>query len=326
MIFILNANRMNRSNANNSRGGNRTFVMVMGVIVFVAICIGLYYLYNWLYTSTTEKSSVSLITGKPIPMVSADAKSFAVGQVNLTGITDGGAYSTNLWVYISDTKGFNKEGGQNLAHLLDISVSRFSTDVSKRGKTLIFLGLNPKDGSLIVRQSTSSPANVIDNSLSTSSSSAYSVNSLVQGYNANATFKTDDRCDVINGIEFQRWIQITAVANGRTLDVYIDGKLVRSCVYQASFALGDSKGEATATFGYQNDGNLKGYFAKSNFYNYALTPDQVWANYQAGPGAGFTIGSFFSNLFSIENTFTSSGNDQAYQIMVTPTGQPWMYL
>ena len=317
---------MNRSNANNSRGGNRTFVMVIGVIVFIAICIGLYYLYNWLYNSTPAQTSVSLLSGEPKKMVGADAKSFAVSQTNLKGLTDGGQYSTNFWVYVSDTKGFNSAGGQNLAHLLDVSVSRFSNDPTTRGKTLIFVGLNPKDGSLIVRQSTSDPANVIDNSLTTSTSSAYSVDSLVQGYNANATFKSDDRCDVINGIEFQRWIQISAVGNGRTLDVYIDGKLVRSCVYKSSFAIGSSDGNAVATFGYNNGGNLKGYFAKADFYNYALTPDQVWANYQAGPGSGFTLGSFFSKLFSIENTFSTSGTDQAYQIMVTPSGQPWTYL
>jgi hypothetical protein len=325
VIFILNANRMNRSNSNNSKG-NQTFTMVVGVLVFIAICIGLYYLYSWLYNSTTAQTSVSLLSGEPKKMVAADANSLAVSQTNLTGLQDGGQYTTNFWVYVSDTKGFNAAGGQNLAHLLDISVSRFSSDAATRGKTLIFFGLNPKDGSLIVRQSTSDPANVIDNSLTTSTGSAYSVNSLVQGYNTSSTYKTDDRCDIINGIEFQRWIQITAVGNGRTLDVYVDGKLARSCVYKASFSLGSGNGNAVATFGYGNGGNLKGYFAKADFYNYAITPDQVWANYQAGPGAGFTLGSFFSNLFSINNTFGTSGNNQAYQIMVTPTGQPWTYL
>jgi hypothetical protein len=133
----------------------------------------------------------------------------------------------------------------------------------------------------------------------------YPLSSLIAGYNSGSTYKTDNRCDIINGIEYQRWVLITTVANGRTLDVYVDGKLARSCVYKSAFALGSSTGTGTVYFGAGNGGKLKGFFSNGLFYNYALDPAAVWALYQAGPGTGFSISKFFSNLVSVDVKFGS---------------------
>jgi hypothetical protein len=237
----------------------------------------------------------------------------AVSMTSLTGILDGGQYSASLWVYVSDTKGFNTVGGAPLAHLLEISNKRF--DETSKGNTLVFIGLNPVNGTLVVRQSSSDPTEVIDNSMSLNSatSTKYPLNSLINNYGSDTKFNTsDDRCDIINGIEYQRWILVSVVGNGRTLDVYVDGKLARSCIYKGSFALGSSAGTGQAIVGYNNNGNLKGFFSKGNFYNYALTPDQVWANYQAGPGGSFSFSEFFSTLFNLNVSFqgTAGLNDK----------------
>jgi len=321
MIFILNANRMNRSTNGNSRGGNSTLVMVMGMFVFILICAGLYYLYNWLYGDESSSSATSLIAsnvvnGKPLSLV-APATSGSVASKEIKGIKDGGAYSVSFWVYISDTKGFSQSGGMKLAHLLDITAKT-------GGQTLIFVALNPKDGSLIVRESTNDTEYIIDDSAGNSDSHKYSRAQITANYNTTPQFKQDDRCDVINGIEYQRWILVTAVANSRTLDVYIDGKLTRSCVYKAAYALGrGSDGIATATFGRDNNGMLNGNLGKSDYYDYALTPAQIWSIYQAGPGAPTTLSSFFSNLFGLSGSLDASGSS----IYVDkPSGRPWTYL
>jgi hypothetical protein len=228
-------------------------------------------------------------------------------MTNLTGILDGGQYSASMWVYVSDTKGFNRAGGAPLAHLLEISNNRFG---EAKGNTLLFVGLNPVNGSIIVRQSSSDTTEMIDNTMvpgSLTTSTKYPLNSLINQYSTDTKFSNaDDRCDIINGVEYQRWILISVVGNGRTLDVYIDGKLARSCIYKGSFALGSTSGTGQAIVGYNNNGNLKGFFSKGNFYNYALTPDQVWANYQAGPGGSFNFSEFFSSLFSLNVSFQSS--------------------
>lgn len=311
---------MNAStNAKNSSSG--TVRNVVGVIIFILVCVGLYYLYKFLYGSTASQNSVSILDGN-VAMTAAKVNSGVGGETacavtSLSGIMDGGQYSTSFWAYVSDTKGFKGTGGDKLAHLMEISYDRFAAGgtAAPKGKTLIFVGLNPSNGSLIVRQSTDSKSSSqIDNEEGGTAStvtgattgSYYKLEDLITGYNTGTTYTAKDSCDILNGIEYQRWVLITTVANGKTLDVYIDGKLARSCVYKANYMLGSSGGNATAAFGVKNGGNLKGFFSSGKFYNYALTPDAVWALYQAGPGGTLSISDFFSNLFSINVSFQSN--------------------
>jgi len=306
---------MNRANNSKSSGSGGMIKVVIGLLIFIAIVIALYYLYNFLYGSNLAKSSVSILDGTPsmakatVNVSTVTGTGQAVSMTNLTGILDGGQYSASMWVYVSDTKGFTAVGGAPLAHLLEISNSRF--DATAPGKTLVFVGLNPVNGSLVVRQSSSDPTEVIDNTMGTggmTTSTKYPLSTLISSYNSDTKFSnTDDRCDIINGIEYQRWILISVVANSRTLDVYIDGKLARSCVYKGGFALGSTAGTAQAIVGYNNNSKLKGFFSAGNFYNYALTPDQVWANYQAGPGGQFSFTDFFKNLFNVNISFKTTG-------------------
>jgi hypothetical protein len=291
--------------ANSAMGGNLYTSYIIGGVIFLVVVIGLYYLYKFLYSSAGYQASVDLL-GNTVAMnkVARDSASSkdVVGKTEITGILNGGEYSTSFWVYVADTKGFSTTPGNNiLAHLMEISTDRFST--SSKKNTLLFVGLNPVNASLIVRQSTSEPSEQINNSLTTrGEGTGYPLTSLITNYST-ATFGADDRCDITGGIEYQRWVLVTVVGNGRTLDVYIDGKLARSCVYKASFDTGSSSGKATAYFGLDNGGNLKGYFSNAKFYNYALTPDAVWALYQAGPEGYVNILDFFKNLFNVNIGF-----------------------
>jgi hypothetical protein len=293
----------------------QTFI---NLVVFILLLIGLYYLYQYLYGTPTASASVTILNGT-IPMTKTSTDSVS-GQnvVSATGISplyDGGQYTVSFWTYIQDTKGFSAGSSTQLAHLMEISNNRFGTVVaspsgstnninkSTVGNTLLYVGLNPINGSLIVRQSTSDPSEQINNTLSESAATgtAYPLSSLISNYNLGSVYTQNDRCDIVNGIEYQRWILITVVGNGRTLDVYIDGKLARSCVYKANYALGGtSKSTATAMFGVNNNGALKGFFSSGNYFNYALTPDAIWSLYQAGPSSQSGAMSFLSGLFNTD--------------------------
>jgi hypothetical protein len=299
-----------------ANSGTRVFRMGMSVLLFVVVCVGLYYLYKFLYGNTASSTSVDILTGTaPMtatgPSVAASGSysaNKAVAVTELTGIMDGGQYSTSFWVYISDTKGFTAAGSTTpLAHLMEISDSNRFASTGEKGNTLIYIGLNPINGTLVVRQ-TANTDTTINNSLTTTTSDGnnYPLDAITAGYNVGTLFTTNDKCDITNGIEYQRWVLITTVANGKTLDVYIDGKLARSCVYKAPFSLGSIPGKGTAYFGYNNLSKLKGFFSNGKFYNYALTPDAVWALYMAGPGEPPSISNFFSNLFSTTISFKSN--------------------
>lgn len=309
--------RMNAStNAPKNANGGPT-KLVIGVVFLILVLVGLYYLYDFLYGKSPSKGSIDILSGNPAMTSTATdptSKSSAVSVSEISGVLDGGEYSTSFWIYVADTKGFANT--PKLAHLMEISDKRFDADTTKKGNTLIFVGLSPTDGTLVVRQNTTettSPgAYNINNSLSENTAKKYTLDGLINNYNlSGSVYKgSDSRCDIINGIEYQRWILVTVVGNGRTLDVYIDGKLARSCVYESSFALGATSNRATAYFGLNNESKLKGYFSTGKFYNYALTPDAVWALYQQGPGGSSSITDWFKNLFNVNVSFSSVAGTQ----------------
>ena len=292
------------------RGGamNSSFI---GIIIVLLVIASLYYVYQWLYAASTTSVTPILVGSPSMTSTGIDkASGFGtVSAVDLSGVNDAGQYSASFWVYVADAKGFLAPGGSTqLAHLMEISNNRFSSTAP--GNTLIYVGLNPVNASLVVRQSTMDPKEQINNSLATTTGNSFPLDALIDNYNTGTNFKSNDRCDIVNGIEFQRWVLITVVGNSRTLDVYIDGKLARSCVYKSGFALGSKGGAGTAYFGLNNNGNLKGYFASGNFYNYALTPDAVWKVYQNGPTGPASIWNWLANAFSVNVNLNNDGLNQ----------------
>ena len=306
---------MNTNVAKNTPASGGGMKLVVGIIGVIALLVGLYYLYEFLYKGGGAQTSVVLLPGnlsmKGSKIQSGSNIRYALNTSIEGGILDGGEYSVSLWAYISDTKGLTS----SLGHIMEISYKRFDGTEANKGKTLLFIGINPMDGSLIVRQnSTSNDINTgysIDNANGQGKSNNYKLSDLIDSYMSGSTYKKDDRCDIINGIEYQRWVLINVVSNGRTLDVYIDGKLARSCVYTAPWGLGSADGSADCIFSYNNgaqgDG-IKGYLSSGNYYNYALSPSAIWSIYQQGPGGSFDITSFFKNLFSTSISFgTTAG-------------------
>jgi hypothetical protein len=105
-------------------------------------------------------------------------------------------------------------------------------------------------------------------------------------------------CD-IESVDIQKWVNITAVLSGSNLDIYIDGKLSRSCVLGGLFKV--DSGSPTLILGGAN--GFGGLIGKTRAANFAYSPDQVYKNYQDGPFNS----SMFSNL-SFSNLFNMGGS------------------
>jgi len=268
--------------------------MIGGVVFFIIILIVLYYVYTFLYTSQGVQSSSNIIPSNVMDstqlknggVIRCDAAKpvtpsgdSAVAQIlNASGLTSGGQYTVTMWLSVYSTS--PQTAGTATIPLLDITSST---------KTLLFVGLTPTNGTLVVRQGTGDKVNDgIPNQYGGMSSASGS-----------SPFTGSDKCDIVNGIEYQRWILIGIVATGRTLDVYIDGKLSRSCVYSGPNDLGVTTGKGSITVGRQNatTGTINGVFSTTDYYNYALTPDILWGIYQNGPTTT-SSGNFLSSMFS----------------------------
>lgn len=114
-------------------------------------------------------------------------------------------------------------------------------------------------------------------------------------------------CNVAN-FPLQKWTQICVSINGRICDVYIDGKLVKTCPLP-----GVSKVDSAAPLVITGNGGFSGWTANLQYWNKPLSPDEVWTVYKKGYG-----GSWFSQLFGQYSVKVSlmQGNAEAGSVSV----------
>jgi hypothetical protein len=102
---------------------------------------------------------------------------------------------------------------------------------------------------------------------------------------------TTNPCNIKN-IKLQKWVNITMSVYGNTVDLYLDGKLVRTCVLTAipitpnkadTLFVGGAITAACAA----SEGDLRGYISNVVYKSDYFTPEEAWNIYSAGySGAG----------------------------------------
>jgi hypothetical protein len=82
-------------------------------------------------------------------------------------------------------------------------------------------------------------------------------------------------CDIVD-IPLQRWVHIGVVLWNRSLDVYLNGKLSRSCALKGIPNINDGNLYVTQNGGYKGD------MATLRYFNRALNPSEVYDIYKQG--------------------------------------------
>jgi hypothetical protein len=109
-------------------------------------------------------------------------------------------------------------------------------------------------------------------------------------------------CNVAN-VPIQKWVNLIVSLYGRTLDVYVDGKLVRTCVLP-----GVAKIANNAPVFITPLGGFSGYTANIHYYGDALNPQQAYNIYRRGyGGGGIGIGEF---PYEIQISYLKDGEEQ----------------
>lgn len=96
-------------------------------------------------------------------------------------------------------------------------------------------------------------------------------------------------CDIVD-LPLQRWNHIAIVLWNRSLDVYLNGKLARSCTLRNVPVLND--GPLWLTL---NDG-FKGDMASVKYYNSAINAKKVYALYEKGPDSSNAFKNLLPNI------------------------------
>ena len=118
-------------------------------------------------------------------------------------------------------------------------------------------------------------------------------------------------CTVQN-IKLQKWVNITMSIYGNTVDLYLDGKLVKTCVLTTMpvatvdndiIYVGGKIDSAAAYVGpATDDGNLVGYISNVLYKKDYFTPEDAWDIYSAGYGGA---GMFdFANRYKLNFSIT----------------------
>ena len=110
-------------------------------------------------------------------------------------------------------------------------------------------------------------------------------------------------CNIKN-VPIQSWVNALISVNGRTLDVYIDGKLVRTCVMP-----GVAKIASNAPVIITPRGGFSGYTAKIEYWANATNPQEAWNIYRGGYG-GSILGNLF-NKYRIKVSFIEDNKEQS---------------
>lgn len=246
---------------------NSPLQRVFPVLLFFAGLVALYYLYQYLFGPNTINSYVLLDKTQK-----ANTKISLSPTIALPKVYEGGEFSFSTWIYINNwatNSGKTKE------------ILRMSPTTANGFDTLrMYLGKEkPK---LYVRFTTSTAPTVATGSMPTDSCT-YLVGGggITEGFSNLTEGFTDGKgcstCDIPE-VELQRWVNITVAVNGRIADVYLNGKLARSCVLDNMYKVTD-----TYTVTLVDNGGFGGNISTTIMYDTALNPEQVYRNYMSGP-------------------------------------------
>ena len=243
------------------------------VLLIVAGLIGLYYLYFYLFGSKTGNSYVLIDK-----TTDATSKPITVTSDKLPSLFEGGEFTISTWLYINNwtyRAGFAKS-------ILSIGGPNFDTIRVYLGgyKPKLHVRLHTRDSNIPTNSDESlhkSTKNIVFNTLQT---------------DAGLT-ESPHICDLPE-VELQRWINVSIAVNGKTVDVYLNGKLTRSCVLPKMFKV-DAGGYSANLLAY---GGFGGQISTTTMYDTALNPEQVYKQYMAGPEPITNIGQWLTSIFS----------------------------
>lgn len=277
---------------------------MFGTVALIAVLIGiLYVVYTYLYPAD-DPTYTQFLKGE------ADARK----PVHVTGkvpaIYTGGDFTLSFWIYIDD---FNYRS----------SSSKFLFALSPEmhhpaSRSPLVGALTPLRNGLMVRANTvgstsasvggAAATGVAPGSAAPDITVEAGLQALMTQKTSMAMFETtvDTPCDV-KDVPLQRWVNVTIVSSGRVLDIYMDGKLTRSCVLDNVIHV--PRGGLKLRLG--EFGGFGGRYSSVQMWSQQLTPDVIYGIYMMGPTqAQHSIFTDVSKWLNLNVSFTGSAPGQ----------------
>lgn len=228
------------------------FAMTVGIVAL--LIYGGYFIYSGFSGGSVTGNLTPSVGVNPTTANSGNGLVVPGSSLPVTAGTSGANYGLQWWIYVQD---WNYKFGQQ--------------------KDVIVLGTPGSTNPHVYLDSVDNSLCVLVNVMSGASGASGSTAPAPVGSDGSAV---DDKftCKVKN-IPLQSWVSISLSVNGRNVDIYQDGLLVRSCLLPGVPQTASGDMVLMGNGGYS--GNLAGLYG----YARALTPADAMAFYSAGPPA-----------------------------------------
>lgn len=246
---------------------NQVFITFITIIIVLFLCLIIYRVLKHLFLK--KKNLIRLVKGVK------DARIYT--KVNLGNklddLTPGLEYTFSGWFYIRD---------------LDYKYSRpkhiFHVGGPDGSDAAPGVWLHPKNNNIIIRMHTH--------------------NRETKSLNPEINLEINKNCDIEN-IEVQRWIHLGIVLQNKTMDVYINGQLRRSCTYNNIPKTND-----TSTIHINKDGGFDGIVSDMFYSNIAYSAPTMYDLYRKGHNS-VDLKHYFSKIYpSLQQLKSNAANLQ----------------
>lgn len=106
----------------------------------------------------------------------------------------------------------------------------------------------------------------------------------------------------VSNVPIQKWVNLTFSVYGRSMDVYIDGKLVRTCLLPGVASINNN-----ANIYVTPSGGFQGWTSNFQYFPNSMNPQEAWNIYSAGYGSWSSMFSTYQlQLALVENGTTQS--------------------
>jgi len=218
------------------------------VLLFVIIIVLLYIVIKYVI------KDVNTLTGLVSAQTMQKIEASSLASSSSAGATSNYTYS--IWFYVDD---WNVKYGEP-----KVVFGRMASEMDKN-QPCPLVSLAPLENNLIVSLAIypgMDTAPIEDTTTATAT--------------ATATDTSIHRCMVAN-IPIQKWVNVLISTYGRSLDIYIDGKLVRTCVLP-----GVARVESSTPVYITPNGGFSGWTAKFQYWPDSCDPQKAWNIYKAG--------------------------------------------
>ena len=124
-----------------------------------------------------------------------------------------------------------------------------------------------------------------------------------EGSAESASATTVDHACKVGNIPIQRWTNLLVSVYGRSMDIYIDGKLVRTCLLP-----GVANVNSDSAIFVTPDGGFDGWTSQFQYFPTAINPQEAWNIYSAGYSGG--LSNWFSN-YQLQVAVLENGNEKS---------------